>query len=170
MTTPTAKTMDSWLRRYATQATAALSVVVGVSGVMMFFHVAKGEVEALHEWLGLAFVAVAALHAVRHRHGLVAMLGQPRMRGLFAAAAVATAAFVVLTPPKSGNPFRQASQVVMRAPLKDLAPLVGIPPQQLAARLRAAGMAVADTSQSIDAIARAQGADPVALMTAALAK
>lgn len=162
---PTVKPVDTMLRRYATQATAALSAVVGVSGVMMFFHIAKGEVEALHEWLGLAFVAVAALHVVRHRHGFGVMLGQTRMRVLFAAAAMAAAAFVVLTPAKSGNPFRQTTQIVLNAPLTSVAPLVGVSAQDLAARLHAA-----DTSQSIDAIARAQGADPVTLLQAALAK
>lgn len=167
---PTAKTMDCWLRRYATQATTALSVVVGVTGVMMFFHVAKGEVEALHEWLGMAFVAVAVLHALRHRQAVVAMMGQTRMRVLFAAAAFAAIAFVAMPSQKGPNPFRQASQVVMQAPLKDLAPVMGISTQALTARLRAAGFAVADTSLSLDAIARDQGADPVALMQAALRK
>lgn len=167
MTTPApaAKSMDTWLRRYATQATAALSVVVGLTGVMMFFHLYKGEVEALHEWLGMAFVAVAAAHVVRHRHGFAAMLTQTRMRVLLGVAAVAAAAFIVAAPPKGANPFRQSAQVVMQAPLKDLAPLVGVPADALAARLGAA-----DTSQSIDAIARAQGTDPVRLMGAALAK
>lgn len=161
----TVKPVDTVLRRYATQATAALSAVVAISGVMMFFHIAKGEVEALHEWLGLAFVVIAALHVFRHRHGFGLMLGQTRMRVLFAAAALVAAGFVALTPPKAGNPFRQTTQIVLQAPLTNVAPLVGVSAQDLAARLNAA-----DTSQSIDAIARAQGADPVALLQAALAK
>lgn len=169
MTTPspTAKPMDmdAVLRRYATQATAALSVVVGVTGVMMFFHLAKAEVEGMHEWLGLAFVAVALAHVLRHRHSFVPMLRQPRMRVLLAAAAVAAAAFVVLAPPKAGNPFRQTTQVVLQAPLKDVAPLVGVSADDLAARLQAA-----DTGQSIEAIARARGADPVALLGTVLKK
>lgn len=161
----TPKTADSWLRRYATQATVALSLVVGVTGIMMFFHIAKGEVEALHEWLGIAFVVVAALHALRHRHAFMAMLGQTRMRLLFGAAAMTAAAFVVLAPAKGSNPFRQATQVVMQAPLRDVAPLLGVSPQELATRLHAA-----DSGQSIETIARAQGADPVGVLAAALAK
>lgn len=157
--------LDTLLRRYATQATAALSVVVGVTGVMMFFHLAKAEVEAMHEWLGLGFTAVALGHAVRHRHSLVPMLRQTRMRLLLGAAAVAAAAFVVLAPPKTGNPFRQTTQVVLQAPLKDVAPLVGVSPDDLAARLNAT-----DASQSIEAIARARGTDPVALLGIALKK
>ena len=58
-------TFDETLRKYATQTTMALSLVVGVTGVMMFYHFYKGEVEALHEWLGLAFVAWSPLGGYR---------------------------------------------------------------------------------------------------------
>lgn len=169
-TASTPATMDSWLRRYATQVTTALALVVGVSGVMMFFHLGQDAVEGLHEWLGMAFVVAAVLHAVRHRHGVVAMMGQTRMRLLFAAAAVATFAFVALPSAKGPNPFHQATEAMMRAPLKDVAPVVGVSVQDLTARLRAAGFAVADSTQSLEAIARTQGAHPAELMAAALKK
>lgn len=164
------KTLDNWLRRYATQATAALSLVVGVSGVMMFFHLGKETVEALHEWLGMGFVAVAIAHAVRHRASLVNMLSQPRMRVLFAAAAVVTAAFVLAPSGKGPNPFRQATQAMVQAPLKDVAPVLGVSADDLTARLRAAGFAVSDTSVSIDAIARQHGAEAPRVLAAVLSK
>ena len=162
---PLAKTVDGWLRRYATQATIALTIVVGVTGVMMFFRLYKGEVQAMHEWLGLAFAAVALAHVVRHRQIFVGMLRQPRMRVLFAATAVASAAFIVAAPPKAPNPVRQATQAVMRAPLKDLAPVLGVTPEVLATRLDGA-----DTALSIDAIAKSRGVEPARLLQAAMAK
>lgn len=167
MTTPApaATSMDTWLRRYATQATAALSAVVAITGILMFFHVAKADMEAMHEWLGMGFVVVTVGHVVRHRHGFVAMLGQTRMRILLGAATAAALSFIAFAPPKGVNPLRQAGQVVMTAPLRDLAPLVGVPADELAARLR-----TADTGLSIEAIARAQGSDPVRLLGAALAR
>lgn len=167
MTTPapTVRPAESLLRRYSTQATAALAVVVGVTGVMMFFHLAKAEVEAMHEWLGMAFVAAAMLHVVRHRVGFANMLGQTRMRLLFGAAALAAAAFIVLAPPKQGNPFRQATQLVLQAPIAQVAPVVGVPAAELAARL-----GTADQGLSIEAVAKSKGADPVQLLTVALQK
>lgn len=150
------------------QATTALAVVVGVSGVMMFFHLAQAQVEALHEWLGMAFVLVAVLHAVRHRHSIAAMVSQPRMRVLAGAAIAVAAAFVVLTPNKGPNPFRQTTQAVMKAPLRDVAPVIGISAEELTARLDAAGFAAGDAGQSIEATARAKGADPMTVLAAAL--
>lgn len=169
-TPSTAAKLDGLLRRYITQATIALAVIVGVTGVMMFFHVAKGEVEGVHEWLGLAFAVVAILHGVRHRHVIGTMLGQTRMRVLAAVVAAVAVAFVALPSEKGPNPFRQATQVVMQAPLQDLAPVIGVTVQELADRLDDEGFPVADTTQSIQAIARTLGADPVQVMQAALRK
>lgn len=170
MPTPSAadRGFDAVLRKYATQATTALAMVVGISGGLMFFRIAKGELEALHEWLGLAFVVVAALHVVRHRRGFVAMLRQPRMGAFFAVAALATAAFVVLSPPKQGNPFRQITQLATQAPLTALAPLMGIPAEELTLRLERAGLTVTGADQSVETLAKAQGRDPVRVLADAL--
>ena len=58
---------DSLLKKYSTPLTAATAIVVCVTGVMMFFHLYKGEVQAMHEWLGMGFVVAAVLHLLRHR-------------------------------------------------------------------------------------------------------
>lgn len=163
--TPGPNGVESFLRRYSTQATAALGVVVGVTGIMMFFHVAKGEVEGVHEWLGLAFAAAAILHVLRHRHGFSSMLRQPRMQVLAGAAALVTVAFLVLTPAKQGNPARLAIQMVMRAPISEVAPLVGVSSAELASRLGAT-----DPSHSLETLARAQGTDPMKLLETAMRK
>lgn len=168
-----APALPSWeklLRRYVTQATIALSLVAGVSGVMLFFHLGVPYVKSLHEWLGMGFALVAALHALRHRQVIANMLRQPRMQALFTIAALASVAFVVMTPANNANPFRQATQAMTHASLRDLAPVLGTTPAELTARLRSAGVAAADTTLSIDTIARTQGANPTDLLAAALRK
>lgn len=37
-------------------------LVVGISGVLLAFHVKTGGVKALHEWIGYAFMAAGMLH------------------------------------------------------------------------------------------------------------
>lgn len=156
--------MDAGLRKYATQATLALSLVVGVTGVMMFYRFYKGEVEAMHEWLGMGFVVVAILHATRHRKGLPAMLKQTRTRVILGAAAVTAAAFLVLSPAKQPNPMRELAKLSTQAQLTALAPLVGLPAEELAKRLGA------KPDQTVAAIARAQGKEPMAVLSAALSR
>lgn len=57
--------------------------VVGITGVLLAFHVKAGGVKALHEWIGYAFMAVGMLHLavnwrtftsyVRQRSSLIAI-------------------------------------------------------------------------------------------------
>lgn len=37
-------------------------LVVGISGVLLAFHVKTGGIKALHEWIGYAFMAAGILH------------------------------------------------------------------------------------------------------------
>lgn len=37
-------------------------LVVGISGILLAFHVKTGGVKALHEWIGYAFMAAGILH------------------------------------------------------------------------------------------------------------
>lgn len=155
---------DNALRKYSTQATTALGIVIAVTGVMLFFHVAKGQVEEMHEWLGMAFIVVAALHVIRHRAAFMGMLNQPRMRALFAATAVIAVIFLLTAETeKKGNPFRDAGRLMTQASLTELAPVVKVPVDQLARRVGAS-----DPNQSLESIARAHNTHPMRLLEQAL--
>ena len=51
-------------------AMIATFAVTAVTGVLMFFHLARGSVLVAHEWIGLAFVGLAGWHMVRNWPGL----------------------------------------------------------------------------------------------------
>lgn len=158
------RSIDSLLQKYATQVTAALFLIVAVTGVLMFFHLLKAEVEGIHEWLGLGFALAATLHLLRNRRPFALMLAQPRARALILVVAVASVGVIALSPPKGPNPFRQATQRVMAAPLADVAPVMGITTAEAVARLQAAGIANAAPEKSIDALARDHGKHPAMLL------
>lgn len=162
--TPLPQRADAALKTYSTQLTAALALVVCVTGVMMFFHLYKGEVEAMHEWLGLAFVAAVAAHLVRHRQPFGMMIKQRRTQALMLLAALAAAAFLVFTPPKGANPARQLVGVVLRAPLEDVAPLFKLSNEEALARLSGAGVSGASPAQSLETIARNSQQSPMRLL------
>lgn len=132
---------DGALRRYATPTTAVLSVVVAVTGVILFFHLAKEPAETIHEWLGMAFAMAAILHVVRHRGSFAQLLRQRHMLALMAATAVGVAAFVALVPPKPpGNPMVRVALAAQHAPIAQLAPAVGTSTERVLARLEQAGI------------------------------
>lgn len=131
---------ETALRRYSTPGTAILSVVVGVTGVILFFRLAKGAAETIHEWLGMAFIAMAILHVVRHRGAFAQMLKQRHMQILAGTAALGVAAFVALAPPKPGNPMIRLARAAERAPISQLAPVIGNSAEEVLAKLGQAGI------------------------------
>lgn len=164
------RSIDSLLQKHATQLTAALFLIVAVTGVLMFFHLLKAEVEGIHEWLGLGFAIAVILHLLRNRRPFSLMLAQTRPRVLIAAVVVASVGVIALSPPKGANPFRQATQRVMAAPITDVAPVMGMSPAEAISRLQLIGVTNAAPEKSIDALAREHGKNPAVLLGALTAK
>ena len=160
---------DSWLKKYSTPLAGALAIVICVTGVMMFYGLYKREVEAMHEWLGMAFVAAVALHLVRHRRPVIHLMTQRRTLVLIGLTALISASFIVLAPAKEGNPVRQVISSVMRAPISDLAPVLGISTEEAVARLAQAGVREPASSKSIEVLARESGTNPMKLVDAVTA-
>ena len=160
---------DSMLKKYSTPLTAATAIVVCVTGVMMFFHLYKGEVQAMHEWLGMGFVVAAILHLVRHRRPLTFMMKQSRTHILLVLTLVISLAFLFPSGEgQSGSPIRPMVSAFMRAPIKDLAPVVGVSAEELTARIAEAGVAQATETDTIEALAEAGQTDPMKLLSAAM--
>jgi hypothetical protein len=160
----TALQTDVLLKKYATQLTTALGIVVCVTGIMMFFRWYKGEVEAMHEWLGIGFVVAAVLHITRHRKALTLMLNQTRTRLLLVFTALLAAAFLIYSPPKAASPVKQTVGAVLRAPLGDVAPVFGLSADQAVSRLAEAGFKNASATKSIEAMAQNNKTAPMNLL------
>ena len=161
--------LDGLLRRHITATTAVLSLVVGVSGVILFFHLARGSVRTIHEWLGLVFVAVTLLHILRHRSSFASLLRQPRTHVQFAGAALILAMLALALPTHSGgSATHRMAQIAQAAPLSHLAPVIGITEQDLLDRLQAGGIPAVDPTQSLTTIAAIHHVEPNRLMTLAL--
>jgi len=163
---------DGWLRRHITQATIAVSLVVGISGVLLFFNLAKVQVHALHEWLGMLFVLIAVLHVVRHRAIFASMLRQPRQYVLLGLAGATMLAFVVASGGREGgNPIHGLADRAFAAPLTQLAPVVGLETEEAQRRLAAGGIVVDDpASQSLKSLAATSHTDPRRLLALLLGK
>ncbi len=163
------KAAGSPIQRYATAATASLFLVTGISGVLMFFHVGGKMFTGLHEWLGLLFVAAAALHVVRNGRGMVKLIKTARGLVLFGLTGVAAATFIVSsTGSTASNPFVDLARVVEKAPLADVAPVLGVSVEDLAVRLRGAGIDVTGADQTFAELATGQGVALPRLLAAAV--
>ncbi|MFT3848398.1 MAG: DUF4405 domain-containing protein [Propionivibrio sp.] len=161
--------VDSLLKKYSTPLIAATAIVVCATGAMMFFHLYKGQVQAMHEWLGMGFVVAAVLHLLRHRHPLGRLMLQRQTHLLLALMLLISLAFLYPSSgERKGNPMRATINAVLHAPVKDLAPVVGVTSVELAARLADAGVAPVAATDSIASLARASRTEPMKLLNAAL--
>ncbi len=160
--------MASALHRYATHVVAALIVVVGVTGAMMFYRLYKSSVQELHAWIGMAFLLAIVLHITRNRRQLVPIFSHTRMHVLWLITAAVAACFVYLAPAPKPNPARSLTKAVLRTPLVNIVPVLGITPELALARMRTAGVANPALDQSIEDAAQSSHTDPVKLLVAVL--
>ena len=84
---------QSTLRKFATPLTIGASLLLGVTGILLFFRANTGLNKLAHEWVGPAFVAIVALHVAVNWRPFVAHLKCP----LGQAAAVLFAALLALS-------------------------------------------------------------------------
>lgn len=161
VTTVPAKSAATPLRRYATAVTAATFIVVGVSGVLMFFHVGEGLLMGAHQWLGMLFVAAAVFHVVRNATAFTKLMAKTRTKVLFAVVGLASVFFMTMAGVNGGgNPMKAFVGVAGEAPIATLAPVLGLETGELVARFKAEGISISDPGQSLTEIAKSQGVEP----------
>jgi hypothetical protein len=160
--------IGSALHRYTTHVVAALILVVGVTGMMMFYRLYKSSVQEMHAWIGMAFLLAIVLHATRNRRQLVPLFSHARMYVLLAMTGTVAASFLYLAPAPKANPAKSLTQVFVRAPLINIALVLGITPELALARMRAAGVETPALDQSIEDAAKRSHADPMKLLVALL--
>jgi hypothetical protein len=165
---PVLEQLDSLLKKYATPLTAVLSLVVGVSGGMMFFHLFKPKVQGLHEWLGMAFLLAFVLHGLRNRRPFMSLFKQTRSQVLLGLAVVTAAAFLLLAPPNKVSMSKALPQALLKAPLAALAPALGITLDEALVRVIAAGGVGARADSSIAVLAALSHVDAMTLLNAVL--
>jgi hypothetical protein len=159
--------MNAILTRWATPLTLGLFAVSAVSGVALFFHVGQGVFHEMHEWLSMVLLLPFLLHMVRNWTPLLNYMKRSALwapLGLSLVAAAAFAAPAVLQGGGGGGPMA-AAQLMMRAPLADVAPLFKTDPDGLRAALAARGYKVA-AGDSLERLAAEAHASPFALIAA----
>lgn len=144
----------------STALTLGCSLVVGVTGILMFFKVGEHTVREAHEWIGIAFVVAAVVHSLRH--GRVVLRHLKQQTFWIASAAILAVTALLVTPGllgngaggPHGNPMFRTMTFLGSAHLDQVAAIANIPVNVAADRLRAKGIAVATTQEKLDDIAK----------------
>ncbi|WP_437821207.1 DUF4405 domain-containing protein [Sorangium sp. So ce1078] len=83
-------------RNFVTPFLAFIFVPVGISGVLMLFHLADGFTEVLHEILGATFVLFVFLHVVINWKSMRSHFGKRNFVIAAAAVTISSAGLIVL--------------------------------------------------------------------------
>jgi hypothetical protein len=143
-------------RDWATPLTMGSFALMGVTGILMFFHLDTGLNKLAHEWLGWVMVAGVALHSAVNwlaykRHLLNNRSGRVIVG---VSLAVLAATFFIQQPGKEGggSPPVMAMRAVLGSNLNQVAPLTGRDAATLQADLKAAGFAAEDPKAKLSAL------------------
>lgn len=149
-------------RRWSTPLIIGSSVVVAISGVLLFFHLSEGLLKSMHEWLGLLFVAAIALHVLNHWNPFSRYFQQKTARWIIGLVLVTAMGWIGLSSFETGqeHPAKRLVARVQNAPLTVVAELSQQSSAQIIAALQQAGFKISGPEQSINQIAQANNANP----------
>ena len=159
-------------RKVITPITGALSLVIGISGVMLFFHMGEGLVKGVHEWLGIAFVVAMLVHLAMNWKAFKHHFRNPP--AWVGAGAVSAISVMFLVASLSGepheNPTRSIMQSIETASVTDLAPVFKLSQAEMTERLNKAGVNIDTGRESLQELAGKSGVDSRRLIAALVSK
>lgn len=144
-----------YLRPWATPLTIGAFAIMATTGLLMFFHLESGLNKVAHEWVGWAMVIGVVAHTVLHWRSFKRYLTDLRIGQIIIASLLiilAASFFVQTEEEESLPPPVMALRGVMDAPLSAVAQVAGKPEAELVVALRAAGIPVESTDQTLSAL------------------
>jgi len=147
-------------REWVTPITAGAFLLLGVTGILMFFHLDTGLNKSAHEWLGWVLVAAVALHLTLNFQVLKRHLSQRRgqvLTGLFVLTLGLSFLPLGNDGPGGKAAFMATTGALADAPISALAQVARVDETTLGERFAAAGHPLED---GVGSIREMVGADP----------
>lgn len=138
-------------RSWVTPITAGAFLLVGVTGILIFFHLDSGANKFVHEWLSLVLVGGALLHTTANFSGLKNHLSTRRGQALVGIFAVALlVSFAPLGEEgEDGPPFMAPVKALSGSNIATLAQVAQVTPDEMRARLVKAGVQATSDQQTL---------------------
>lgn len=144
-------------RNYVTPFISLLFVVVGLSGLLMFFHLFDGYTEVVHEVLGLFFTISAVFHILLNWKALKIHFKKAVFLPALFGVIMITSLLVVmerLYPPVD----LQIMNRIIKAPVRDAFQALNINYEEANIKLKAKGIAI-ENAQSLEDLWKMNNAD-----------
>ena len=102
------------LRSWATPLVIGSFLIMGVSGVLMFFHLNTTLMKGVHEWAGWALLLGVVAHVVLNWRAFSTYFKRPLAAGIMGLGAVVLAAtFLPVSAPQGGGDFTRTAMMAL---------------------------------------------------------
>lgn len=151
--------MPALIQRYATPLITSLFIVSLVSGIALFFHVGQAYFHGTHEWLSMVLILPFVLHLWKNWRAMTTYFAKPAFAVAMGLSLAGGAVFAYLGAANSsgGPPQMALARMILASPPEEVAPLLDLSAEDLAAKLAAAGFAAPAPGQSLADLAKASG-------------
>ena len=139
-------------RQWVTPLVAGSFLLMGVTGILMFFHWDTGLNKTVHEWLGWAMVVAVALHVMVNLQGFKNMFHTTLGKGILGLFTLILALSFFNLGGGEGNggpPFKNSVNLLSNASITELSQISHIDEQILLTRLQQAGVNSATAQSSV---------------------
>jgi hypothetical protein len=150
------------LRNWATPLTIATSLIVVISGILMFYHAGTPLGKFLHEWVGMGMAVVILAHIFVNVKAFKRYFHKPIPATIIGIGAIALIVGLLPLESEKQHPVRAVLDGLSRAPLVQITPIFGKTTQQFTAELAERGIA-ATPEMTLHSIAKASGKPPFML-------
>jgi len=142
----------------ATSLTTLIFLVVGTTGVMMYFHILDKYTKDLHEILGLGFVTAVVFHVAFNFKSMKQYFTKKIFLGLSVVTIIVTLGFVLNTP-EGENPKRIVFQKIFKSDIDKSFSLLSGDVDLAKIKLEESGIKLND-SRTIQEISRTNKTSP----------
>lgn len=151
--------MPALIQRYATPLITGLFIVSLVSGIALFFHVGQAYFHGMHEWLSMVLILPFVLHLWKNWRAMTTYLAKPAFALAMGLSLAGSAVFAYqgANNASGGPPQMALARMILASPPEEVAPLLNLTSEELAAKLAAAGFATPGPGQSLADLAKASG-------------
>lgn len=149
------ETKMSGLRKWATPLTIGSFAIMGVTGVLMFFHLESGLNKPLHEWAGWIMVIAVFAHVILNYRAFLVYLKRPVARAIALSSVALLCLSFIPSNTNGGSPVPIVLGALKQAPIEQVIAVAGLENAAGITKLHEAGYAIAPGTT----IAAATGGD-----------
>lgn len=152
------------IKKFITPTIIATSMIIMITGVMMFFHLKPSGVSSLHEWVGMFFVICTILHLCLHKKPFMNYFTKKYALINMLLILVASGILFTQMQKEKENPMGKVISTLSNVPLEKLAPAINQSPQEVILKLNALGITNVTNQDSLNSIAQHNHKKPTELL------